>query len=241
MSLEMRFTEPATPLFIEMEGDALDVLFVISTSQVQRGPSSTQRKSQTINARKREREQSTNETPRIKKPMKAAQAVALDRDLSGKSRAGSYAFGSMPPPSAIGQNRLSNDQADYRQDSHSQTAASFNHVNSRETFHQKIKEEPLFLPSSQISVADEEALKAIGLDADAVDTDQLADLLEGDGEEVDFSYMSQPPAPIERMRNLHFDNYMDMDDHESLDIIEDPQLTATQQSEGADKVFLPPC
>lgn len=224
----MRFTEPAVPLFIEMEGDSLEILFVISTSQVQGAPSSTQKNSQAMNVRKRDREQSANETPRIKKPMKAAQSVALDRESSVKPRAGSYAFGSMPPPSAIPQHRLSLDQADQQQ--------SADHP-SMVSFRRQAQVEPLFLPSSQMSAADEEALRAIGLDADVVDADQLADLLEGEGEEVDFSYISQAPPPMQHMQNMHEDDGMQIDGgSEELEIVEDSEFIATQTSGSPDKV-----
>lgn len=34
LSLDLRFTDPAAPLYIDVEGDSLEALFVISTSQV---------------------------------------------------------------------------------------------------------------------------------------------------------------------------------------------------------------
>ncbi len=228
LSLEMRFTEPAVPLFIEMEGDSLEILFVISTSQVQGAPSSTQRNSQAMNVRKRDREQSANETPRIKKPMKAAQSVAVDRESSVKPRAGSYASGSMPPPSAIPQHRSLLDKPAYQQQNADYPAM----ISSR----RQAQVEPLFLPSSQMSAADEEALRAIGLDADIVDANQLADLLEGEGEEVDFSYMSQAPPPIQRMQNIQDDDMQIDGGSEEFEIVEDSEFVSTQPSGSPDKV-----
>ena len=45
----------------------------------------------------------------------------------------------------------------------------------------------MFLPeSSQVSVANEEALRASGLGIENMDADELTEMLEGDAEEVDF-------------------------------------------------------
>jgi cell cycle checkpoint control protein RAD9A len=234
LSLEMRFTDPAIPLFVEIEGDALEILFVISTSQVQGAPSSTQRNTQAMNTRKREREQSTSETPRLKKPMKAAQSVALERELPNNrsdynSRASSRAFGSMPPPSAI---PYGFSQAVSQQNLNHDVPLSA-YQPARNLHHQQKQNDPLFLPSSQMSVADEAALRAIGLEAEDMDADQLVDLLEGEGEEVDFSHMSQAPALMENIQAMHIDNNIEVDGE---DLIEEPEFSATQASEDANRV-----
>lgn len=72
LPLDIRFTDPAAPLFIDVEGDNSETLFVISTSQVHGIPAGY-----THNAppshKKREREETPVETVRFKKPMKAVQ------------------------------------------------------------------------------------------------------------------------------------------------------------------------
>ena len=124
-ALELRFTDPALPLFIDIEGDESDALFVISTSQFQgtsfnsnmvaRGPSTP--KVQQPGGQKRPHPESgtqsssnasgsgrgRSETPRMekaKKPMKAVQRT----EIPGASRESSTVNNDermMPPPSFI--------------------------------------------------------------------------------------------------------------------------------------------
>ncbi|KAG1742819.1 Rad9-domain-containing protein [Suillus lakei] len=110
LCLDLRFTDPAAPLFIDVEGDESECLFVISTSQSGGSAAPAPSNSQLI-ARKRpspsdEGEGSSrqrSETPRIKKPMKAVQRMdARTPDATSTSKAQSDAR-SMPPPSYIPQ------------------------------------------------------------------------------------------------------------------------------------------
>ncbi|KAF8871256.1 Rad9-domain-containing protein [Gymnopilus junonius] len=150
LPLDMRFTDPAAPLYIDVEGDAMEILFVISTSHTPGFTTSMQKNSQLVNAKKREREQSTSETPRPKKPMKAAQPVipkSASNRATSASRSQTYNSGSMPPPSVIPIRRGQSHgvEQDSRRD-----------------------RDPLFLPSSQMSAADEEALRSIGLGVESI-------------------------------------------------------------------------
>ena len=86
------------------------------------------------------------------------------------------------------------------------------------------QKEPLFLPSSQMSAADEEVLRATGLGVESMDAHELADLLEGEGEEVDFSFASQRA------------NEMQVDEQDSFELVEEGGLSATQSSHNEDKV-----
>ncbi|KAF8972991.1 Rad9-domain-containing protein [Flammula alnicola] len=231
LPLDLRFTDPAAPLFIDIDGDAVEILFVISTSQVQGAPSSTQRNSQAVNTRKRDREQSTHETPRMKKPMKVVQPVAPERETpngrsTSNSRAGSHIPGSMPPPSVIPNRAFS--QTVQPQDIHRNSSSSYR-PNPRASPAGPKQSEPLFLPSSQMSVADEQALRAIGLEAEDMDVDQLAELLEGEGEEVDFSYHAKCP-------NINSENDVEIDGPDSFELVDDGGLSATQSSDNANKV-----
>ncbi|KIJ61309.1 hypothetical protein HYDPIDRAFT_42715 [Hydnomerulius pinastri MD-312] len=122
-ALDLRFTDPAAPLFIDVEGDESECLFVISTSQIQGAPSNSNPASnananrgsstpQPNNARKRphpdageEQQRERSETPRtekVKKSMKAVQRIdaSVSNSGSGNSRAQSDAH-SMPPPTFI--------------------------------------------------------------------------------------------------------------------------------------------
>jgi len=221
LALELRFTDPAAPLFIDVEGDAVDILFVISTSQVPGVPTtSSQRNSQAVNSKKRDREPSANETPRIKKPLKVVQPAGpetLPSRSNSNSRSGSHIPGSMAPPSFI-PNRPISQMPQSQEFGRNRAPSSFDPKPSMQ------QREPLFLPSSQMSAADEQVLRATGLGVESMNAHQLADLLEGEGEEVDFSFASQRG------------NDMEVDEQDSLELIGDGGLSATQSSDNGDKV-----
>lgn len=228
LPLDLRFTDPATPLFIDIEGDATKTFFVIATNQVQGAPTATQtnnngNSSSNPNFKKREREQSSSQTPRIKKSMKVVQPAGpegLNIRSSSTSRSGSRVPGSMPPPSIIpGINSL-------------QMPRSQGH-NHNDTSSSKFgkKNEPLFLPSSQMSAADEELLRSTGLGIENMDEQELADMLEGDGEEVDFSYVSQPPRNFKKLDKNVLPDEMQVDGPESFELVEDGILNETQSDD----------
>ena len=111
LCLDLRFTDPAAPLFIDVEGDESEFLFVISTSQISGPNAAAPSNSAQLHSRKRslpsnEGEGSTHqrsETPRIKKPMKAVQRTdARTPDAASTSKTQSDAR-SMPPPSFVPQ------------------------------------------------------------------------------------------------------------------------------------------
>ncbi|KAG9316562.1 Rad9-domain-containing protein [Chiua virens] len=127
-ALELRFTDPAAPLFIDIEGDESDGLFVISTSQLQGATTSSNlnaRSSSTPNSQQfggQKRPHSDNEiqqgpnasgsggargeTPRmekVKKPMKAVQRTELPavRSLTRENSTVVKDEHMMPPPTFI--------------------------------------------------------------------------------------------------------------------------------------------
>lgn len=109
--LDLRFTDPAAPLFIDVESDESECLFIISTSQHGGSAAPVPSNSAQLNTRKRlspndDGEGSSrkrSETPRIKKPMKAVQRMdARTPDATSTSKAQSDKQ-SMPPPSCIPQ------------------------------------------------------------------------------------------------------------------------------------------
>ncbi|KAJ8587447.1 hypothetical protein M405DRAFT_863720 [Rhizopogon salebrosus TDB-379] len=111
LCLDLRFTDPAAPLFIDVESDESECLFVVSTSQINGSGAAAPSNSAQLHARKRalpndEGECSVkqrSETPRIKKPMKAVQRTdAHTPDVASTSRAQSDTR-SMPPPSYVPQ------------------------------------------------------------------------------------------------------------------------------------------
>ncbi|KAK0225862.1 Rad9-domain-containing protein [Armillaria fumosa] len=97
VTMDIRFTDPAAPLFIDVEGDGFAALFVISTSQVQGMPDS-QPQHVLINRNKREHEEDNEDEKRFKKPMKAVRQSVPPPSVS-KSRNVTPAQSSMPRPS----------------------------------------------------------------------------------------------------------------------------------------------
>ena len=149
--LEFRFTDPAAPLFIDLEADNIECLFVISTSHIP-GVTSTQRtSSQATNVRKRERSES--EVPRIKKSMKVVQPANLDNRLRETSRAS----GSMPPPSMPPPSALFN-----RSTFHAAALQSSNPTPAPNAGESIRHDDPLFLPASQFSAAEEAVIRSTG-------------------------------------------------------------------------------
>ncbi|KAJ7096368.1 Rad9-domain-containing protein [Mycena epipterygia] len=182
LALELRFTDPAAPLFIDVEGDNADTLFVISTSQVPGAPMPSQ---VPTNPKKREREETPREFARIKKPMKVVQrtdaASLAQADKASRSQSTSRGFESMPPPPVP--QRYSQSTHEEMSDAHMTPVPSRNR-------------EPLFLPmSSQLSAADEQILRDTGLGIEDMNAEELEMMLEGDGEEVDIG--SQRRADVD--------------------------------------------
>jgi cell cycle checkpoint control protein RAD9A len=58
--------------------------------------------------------------------------------------------------------------------------------------------EPLFLPCSQLSQAEIDVLKSTGLGIEEMNADEFADMLDGEGEEVDFGFVP-PSQEVEQM------------------------------------------
>lgn len=221
LSIDLRFTDPAAPLFIDVEGDNSETLFVISTSQVH--GAITGAPSQTSGAKKREREETPLEL-KNKKPMKAVQRVDQrtpsiarspgpippSHNLSAGPSQRNASYDAMPPPAFIPP-----------------------HASLRE----EASREPLFLPpsSSQLSAADEDVLRSTGLGIESMDAEQLADLLEGEGEEVAFDFASQDPNHhkfSERPRNSGQGHRPD-----SFELEEDGAEIPPTQSSGDTKMF----
>ncbi|KAG2145992.1 Rad9-domain-containing protein [Suillus bovinus] len=111
LCLDLRFTDSAAPLFIDVESEESECHFVISTSQHGSLAAPPPSNSAQLNTRKRPSpsddgrgsSRQRSETPRIKKPMKAVQRMdAPIPDATSTSKAQNDAR-SMPPPSYIPQ------------------------------------------------------------------------------------------------------------------------------------------
>ncbi|KAF8488856.1 Rad9-domain-containing protein [Russula emetica] len=173
--LNVRFTDPAAALYVNVQSDGIESLFAMSTSRVPGAPELPEgtAPSQTHSAEpsgsaqgRRTNKRPSDETTMWRRtPAKVVQRVsppALARGASGAQ------------PSAP---------------SH----APARHQPSHPIRHPR--EEPLFLPGSQMSTADKEALHASGLGD--MDVDEFNAMMEDDGEEVGLNL--DPPladAPI---------------------------------------------
>ena len=214
LGMELRFTDPAAPLFIDVEGDCSEALFVISTSQVSSARASASSHRRNVNIKKREREETPGQTTKIKRPMRVVQpSLAMERDQPNANPEPQ----SCAPSSTVYQ--------EFRQTDMPPPPSFPGHSSSSmEKAH-----EPLFLPSSsQLSAADEAVLRASGLEVGTMD--ELTEMLEGEGEEVIFGLTSQPPDLGQR---CGFQGYGE----ERFEIIDETELGATQSSYDSSKVW----
>lgn len=215
LGMELRFTDPAAPLFIDVEGDCSEALFVISTSHVSSAGASASNHRRNVNTKKREREETPGQTTKIKRSMRVVQpSLAMERDQPNanpepQSCAPSstvcreFRQTDMPPPSSFPDDSSSMEKV----------------------------QEPLFLPSSsQLSAVDEAVLRASGLEVGTMD--ELTEMLEGEGEEVVFGSTSQPPDLGQRCG-------FQGNGEDRFEIIDDTELGTTQSSYDRSKMFQP--
>ncbi|KAJ7072368.1 Rad9-domain-containing protein [Mycena amicta] len=202
LPLGLRFTDPAAPLFIDVEGDNSEALFVISTSQVPGAPGPSQ---VSTNSRKREREETPRDSTRIRKSMKAAQRTdaasiahsEAERAARSQSTTRTGLSGSMPPPPTP------------RRTSSRNTGMEMVDVQRTPSVGEK---EPLFLPaSSQMSQAEVEVLRETGLGIEDMSVAELHMMLDGEGDEVMSRYGS--PEPPDRAEQMEFAATQSSDDH----------------------------
>lgn len=271
LALDMRFTDPASPMFIDVEGDNSEMLFVISTSQVatasmptsqstSAGKGTSSRQGSVSLKHSREADESNldigdgggnddqsdsrassvvrTDREKIRKPMKVVQRAepgssAYARAFSSSASSSrnrnltsSQNHASMPPPPSI----------PFRAPSQFQTSQSADDASNWK----HPGKEPLFLPSSQLSAAEEDLMRESGLMIEGMDgAEALMAMLEDEGQEVDF-------APSQGANSISADNpggndFSNREDGDmygedafgadSLDVIE--EMEATQSVAGA--------
>jgi hypothetical protein len=191
--LNVRFTDPAAALYVNVQSDGIESLFAMSTSRVPGAPEPPEgtaprqtrsaEPSGSAQGRRTNKRPSDETTMRRRTPAKVVQRVsppALARGASGAQ------------PSAP-----------------SHTPAR--HQPSHPIRHPR--EEPLFLPGSQMSTADKEALHASGLGD--MDVDEFNAMMEDDGEEVGL-YLDPPLAdtPIPSVLPMSPSPVLDLDSDE---------------------------
>jgi cell cycle checkpoint control protein RAD9A len=212
--LDVRFTDPAAALHVEVQNDSIESLFAMSTSRVpgapappaaavysQARPTGSSGSAQAP-ARKRPREDSA---PRHRTPAKVVERVEPSTLPRHRQAA--------PPPPAH---------------SHA-SGARLPSFPARRT-----PEEPLFLPESQMSAADKEALHASGLGD--MDADEFNAMMEDEGEEVGVSldHSSVPPPDLDLDERGHGQNVDLFEDD-----IEESEMGPTQSDENGKVMPLP--
>ncbi|THH15263.1 hypothetical protein EW146_g5185 [Bondarzewia mesenterica] len=246
LALDLKFTEPAAPLFIEVQSDNIESLFVISTSQALGASKGTRATSQARSttestasqprqrAREGDSEGRGSLAPERRRPMKVAQrtdAAGLAKTTGEAQRSQSRALGSMPPPSVPHHSTSMPPPPSIP--AYSQQYQSRVGTQAAESSRQA---EPLFLPSSQMSVADEEALRASGLGIDNMDADDFRAMMEDEGEEVGFEDEYGNNQIIPGPEIPYRDGKVEMDgqhhDRDSLNLLDDIEMGPTQSLEG---------
>ncbi|THU99152.1 hypothetical protein K435DRAFT_964605 [Dendrothele bispora CBS 962.96] len=208
LPIDIRFTDPTAPLFIELEGDSFETLFVISTNQVQTSTSETKLvREGSAPVRKRLRDETpAGETPRFKKPMKVVQATdraSMARDASmtretpmsmshsrlSVSQQSLSPLPTIPPPQLSNGRyenslRVSTPLSDTWAHQPLSATTARNHLESENQHNHS--QDPLFLPSSsQLSIMDEDALRESGLGIEKMTAEEFDAMMEDEGEEVD--------------------------------------------------------
>ena len=187
--LNVRFTDPAAPLYVNVQSDSIESLFAMSTSRVPGAPEPPEATvpRQTRSAEpsgsvqgRRTNKRPTDETTMRRTPAKVVQRVsphALARRTSGaQPSAPSHAPERHQPSHPLRQPR----------------------------------EEPLFLPGSQMSAADKEALHASGLGD--MDADEFNAMMYDEGVEVGLNL--DPPltdAPVPSVLPMSRSPVLDLD------------------------------
>jgi len=177
--LDVRFTDSASALYVNVQSDSIESLFAMSTSRVPGAPTpaaaaasgqsrsgGSSESAQDRVSRKRAREETA---ARHRTPAKVVERIAPPA-FSRRSA------GTPPPPPSL----------------HAPAWLGPSLPTHR------FREEPLFLPGSQMSAADKEALHASGLGD--MDVDEFNAMMEDEGEEVgrnlDPSYVPPPPPSV---------------------------------------------
>ena len=179
--LDVRFTDPAAALYVNVQSDSIESLFAMSTSRVPGAPeppvASLPRQSRSAGTSGPAQGRAANKRPFEETTMRRRTPAKVVERVSPPGLARRASGAQMPVPSS--------------------------HAPARHHYQPSPparlpRNEPLFLPGSQMSAADREALRASGLGD--MDADEFNAMMEDDGEEVGFSRNSSPgalaPSPV---------------------------------------------
>lgn len=172
--LNVRFTDPAAALYVNVQSDSIESLFAMSTSRVPGAPEHPQvtvprqtrsaEPSGSVEGRRANKRPSDETTMRRRTPAKVVQRVSPHDALARR------ASGAQPSAPSHAPTR------------HQPQSHAIRHP----------REEPLFLPGSQMSAADKEALHASGLGD--MDADEFNAMMEDEGVEVGLNLDHPPPT-----------------------------------------------
>ncbi|KAJ3762382.1 Rad9-domain-containing protein [Lentinula raphanica] len=178
LGLDIRFTDPAEPLFIDVEGDNFETLFVISTSHPPN--SSAQARLAPSGPKKRLREDTPADSTRFRKPTKVVQSTTdLGQDTT---------------PARITASPLSMRLPQVAPTSLSQRSISFQDQDVMTTSRLSQQKPPLFLPTpSQISDSDKAVLRESGLGIEHTSVEGCNEMFETHGLEMNVDELPLNP------------------------------------------------
>ncbi|GJE90949.1 hypothetical protein PsYK624_070960 [Phanerochaete sordida] len=198
LTLDLRFTEPSAPVFIDIDGDLSETLFVIATSEVREEdipagvpPRARSARADSLQPRGRKRElESAEPEPRglvtpgsaRRKPQKVvvrADRESMSRSLASQSSRGSVAR-AMAPPAPPAQHGFAGAPPSSNPFAPPPTPPP---PRERDPL---FSQEPLFLPGSQVplSQAAAAAVRESGLGIENMDEAEFAAMMDDEGEEV---------------------------------------------------------
>ena len=244
LDLNIRFTDPASPLYIDVEGDNSETLFVISTSEV-----ATRAGARSTTGQQQQKIESVRK--------KRVREEDGDEDNDGREDNGDNNERASSRPSEPGREKpkrpmkvtqradpttLVHGEQTYIPSSSRHTRGSMAPPSFLQPIQSQIgHREPLFLPGSQLSIplAASQAIKESGLGIETMDADEFIDMLEGDGEEVGFDFRSQrvgggDPEGVGSDAMMEQENGRGGED--SFDVIEEMEMGATQIDTAGSKV-----
>jgi cell cycle checkpoint control protein RAD9A len=209
LTLDVRFTDPAAPLFIDTESDGVDGLFVVSTNAVPDAPASTQ--SSSASRRRPAREEQTGRTNNTRVSRRPQKVVEIKDNAEALARPLRNSRAMLPPSLPL--------------------HASSSHTQQQE----RPEKEPLFFPSStQLSAADMEALQNSGLgNIEEMDSESFHAMFDDEGVEVevprdDSLIASQPDSGTTQESYRHFSD----ERIPSLELVD--EIAPTQNSGSSD-------
>ncbi|KIK67139.1 hypothetical protein GYMLUDRAFT_238472 [Collybiopsis luxurians FD-317 M1] len=208
LGLDIHFTDPAEPLFIKVEGDNFETLFVISTSQPPGAHGHARQRNSGIASSSAAKKRLREDTPggesstRFKKPAKAVQPttdkadVIRDTDSPARSASSSRQIrmqpSTTPSTPVLHRSHASQRSAPPVPSGLGMSSAGFVPLTPVSAVEPRPKsapvpQPPLFLPdSSQLSILDEQALRESGLGIEHMTEDEFNEMIEGmEGMETD--------------------------------------------------------